>query len=74
MSDFQLAYGPGGSVAVLRQSLKALAFKLKLRVDVDEQEDALVDALRLHLTPKAGAEASRRLAKFEGEGNSLRWA
>ena len=66
MSDFQLAYGPGGSVAVLRQSLKALAFKLKLRVEVDEQNDVLVDALRLHLTPKAGAEASRRLAKALG--------
>lgn len=68
MADIELAYGPGGSAAVLIHSLKALAFKLKLKIEVEVKEDNLTDALRLHLTPKAGAEASSRLEKALGTG------
>ena len=68
MADIELAYGPGGSAAVLIHSLKALAFKLKLKMEVEVKEDELADALRLHLTPKAGTEASSRLEKALGTG------
>lgn len=64
LADIELAYGPGGTVAVLVHNLKSLAFKAKLQIDVRAKDDELENAIRLHLRAEAGLEASVRLQKM----------
>lgn len=63
MADIELRYGPGASVAILKTSLKAMGFRAKLEVDVEEVDGELEDAIHLHLGPRVGEEGATRLPK-----------
>ena len=64
MADIELEYGPGASIAILKQSLKALGLKAKLQVEVREVESGMDDALELRLGEGVGQKGMQRLEKL----------
>lgn len=63
MADIELTYGPGAPMAVLKQGLKVLALKTKLKIETKAEETTLADAFHLHFTPQASVVASERMPK-----------
>ncbi len=64
MADIELEYGPGASIAILKQSLKALGLKSKLQVEVREVDSGMDDALELRVGEGAGQEGMHRLERM----------
>lgn len=63
MADVDLIYGPGAPTAVLSGNLRSVTFKHRLSLNLESREEELENALRFHLSAKAGAAIAAKLPK-----------